>query len=72
MNIYICQWPVRFPSSEYGGIVVVAAENSNQAEEMVLARVSHYDKLYNLDPINPVNIGIAHTTSPMIIDEFTT
>lgn len=41
MNIYICNLPIQFPRSEYGGQVVVIAESKKAVGKML---TEHYKK----------------------------
>jgi hypothetical protein len=38
VKLYICNTPIHFPRSEYGGLVVVMAENKKQLGEMLTAQ----------------------------------
>ena len=41
MNIYICNTPIEFPRSEYGGLVVAIAKSPKQLGKML---TEHYEK----------------------------
>lgn len=70
MNIYLCDTPIKFPASEYGGTIAVIAKNQKQLEEILTEhyRNSYFDlsisirsvKEFALDPDKNYEEGIVH------------
>ena len=44
MNLYIVDYWIPFPSSEYGGLYVVAAENVDQVVDVCLGATMDWDR----------------------------
>ncbi len=75
MNIYICNLPIHFPSSEYGGTVVVIAKSPKQCGKILteyykdseyfdLSLAINRIKRFALDPTKEYTAGV--------VDEFRT
>lgn len=43
MNIYVCGYTVRFPNSEYGGLLIVIAENRKRCGQIITAEYGKKD-----------------------------
>ena len=77
MNIYIVEYWVPFPSSEYGGVVIMAANTEGMLKQLAWEHTSLYDRVdfpngqedlvleYKL-------IGTGNYDVPQIIHEFIT
>jgi len=73
MKIYSCDWPVPFPSSEYGGLVIVAASSVEEATKLVMDSVSDYDKEHYPDmTVEFTVLGTSTEPVPCILEMFTT
>ena len=71
MNIYICDLPIQFPSSEYGGTVVVIAKSRKQCGKILteyykdseyfdLSLAINGVKWFALDPTKEYTAGIVY------------
>jgi hypothetical protein len=80
MNLYLVDYWIPFPSSEYGGIAVFAAEHEDQIVELAMEMMHEYDiEDYGWDVLtNNVKRGIRHigTTNkypkPCVVESFFT
>ena len=74
MNIYIGKYWVPFPSSEYGGIWSVIAENEAQCAELLKddAYEDEYDYLIVEAVSTSKRFGLTGDPAPMIVDAFYT
>ena len=76
-NLYILDYWVSFPSSEYGGLVTLIAENDQEAFDMLAAEEqldpdnTHIDKLMP-NIINATKLELADEYESGIIDAFIT
>ena len=76
-NLYILDYWVSFPSSEYGGLVTLIAENDQEAFDMLAAEEqldpdnAHIDKLMP-NIINATKLKLAEEYKSGIIDVFVT
>ena len=76
-NLYILDYWVSFPSSEYGGLVTLIAENDQEAFDMLAAEEqldpdnAHIDKLMP-NIINATKLELADEYESVIIDAFIT
>lgn len=52
--VYVVDYWMPFPSSEYGGLEVYVAENNNQVIDMIVERLSDWDKIGFPDPRNRI------------------
>lgn len=80
LNLYLIDYWIPFPSSEYGGLVVIAANDEDEAKQIALESSSLYDRrTYGdeqlMDDIS-CNIQLVGYTDmydePCIVDGFTT
>jgi len=44
LNLYLIDYWVPFPHSEYGGLVAVSANNENEAKDIALESSSSFDR----------------------------
>ena len=80
LNLYLIDYWVPFPHSEYGGLVVIAAKNEDKAKEIALESSSLFDRRELGDEQLMENISqniqlVGYTDmydEPCIVDEFTT
>jgi len=76
-NLYILDYWVSFPSSEYGGLVTLIAENDQEAFDILAAEDqldpdnAHIDKLMP-NIINATKLKLADEYESGIIDAFIT
>jgi len=77
MNLYAVRYWVPFPSSEYGGLYIFAAHNTEEVVEMARDNTSGYDlnqygenMFKNMD-ITPIGITDLFDT-PQVVDAFET
>ena len=70
MNIYLVQYWVPFPSSEYGGLFVIAAENEEQVKQICIESTNEWDmEDCDFDKLAMKAIGTTGLyTEPQIID----
>lgn len=70
MNIYLVEYWVPFPSSEYGGLFVIAAENKEQVKQLCIESTSEWDmEDSDFDNLAMKVIGTTELyTEPQIID----
>ena len=80
MFLYVGKYWVPFPSSEYGGMWVVMAENENQAAEL-LKEIDYYPEDDNLEEILQavqaaevfqLDENVSTNRTPRIVDTFFT
>jgi len=80
LNLYLIDYWVPFPYSEYGGLVVIAAKNEDEAKEIALEFTGEYYRRELGDEQLMENISrniqpIGYTDmydEPCIVDGFTT
>jgi len=80
LNLYLIDYWVPFPHSEYGGLVAVAANNENEAKDIALESSSSFDRRELGDEQLMENISrniklVGYTDmydEPCIVDEFST
>lgn len=70
MNIYLVEYWVPFPNSEYGGLYVIAAENKEQVKQLCIEDTSEWDKEdCDFDNLKMEVIGTTTLyTKPQVID----
>jgi len=74
-NLYIVDYWVPFPSSEYGGVVSLIAENDTEAFELLANEDGFDEKYQNLIMPNVVKaqkFALADNEDSRIVDTFTT
>ena len=64
MKLFICELPIEFPRTEYGGMVVIAANNE---EEMIRILEEAYDTKRNEDRFN-IDLALREVTSFDLVD----
>jgi hypothetical protein len=78
MKLYVGEYWVPFPSSEYGGLWVVVAENEEQVCEMLLKQHGYYDGEYDdliakaVSKARVFYLDHVHNHSAEIVDVFFT
>jgi hypothetical protein len=73
-HLYLVQHFVPFPSSEYGGIWAVIAENSEECFDLITEKnqdTQYYHKLKQ-NILNAVKLTLAHEHESKIVEEFIT
>jgi hypothetical protein len=75
MNLYIVDYWVEFPQSEYGGLVVVAAESGERAALILIEEYAHDGS--NLQDIRDAVscarvLRLADPIEPGLVDAFVT
>jgi len=74
LNLYLLSHPVPFPSSEYGGVHIVAAYNEKEAYELVIDNLGSWEKNKAV-PFAETGIeiiGLSIENSPKHIQSFIT
>ena len=77
MKLYIVDYWVPFPSSEYGGLCVFAAHNTDEVIKMAKEITSDYEMgKYGESMFNDLEIQLVGDTnlfdSPCVVDQFLT
>lgn len=74
--LYIIDYWVPFPSSEYGGVINVIAENDNECHDLLLEWDndcnSEYNNLIMQNVTKAPKFALANEEESRIIDSFTT
>lgn len=75
-SLYIVDYWVPFPSSEYGGIINVIAKNDNECHDILLEWRDDYQNGYDGDimeaVVNAPKLSLLDDVESGIIQEFTT
>lgn len=72
MNIYVVDYWEPFPESEYGGVVVVIAEDSEQCVELLLRNFKGKKDLIYIAVAQALRYPLSGTHSPSIVKAFLT
>jgi len=76
MNLYICGMPVKFPRSEYGGMVAVIAESPKQCGKILTERFKEHEVYFDLRisvrSVKEFKLDPAVTYEPGIVASFET
>lgn len=74
MNLYVVDYWVPFPSSEYGGLFVMAAENEEQVKQLCIEHTWETDIEYcDFDKLDMKLIGTTELyTEPQVIESMVT
>lgn len=74
--LYLVDYWVPFPSSEYGGVISVIAENDEECHDLLRdGNISHdsvYDNKIMERVINATRFALADEEESRIVDSFTT
>ena len=74
--LYLVDYWVPFPSSEYGGVVSVIAENEQECHDLLRDSKISYDSAYDNKimerVINAHKFGLVDEEQSRIVDSFTT
>jgi len=70
--LYIVDYWVPFPSSEYGGVINVIAENDNECHDILLEWDDQYDNLIMQNVVKAPKFALANEEESRIVDSFTT
>jgi hypothetical protein len=74
--LYIVDYWVPFPSSEYGGVVSVIAENDNECHDILLDWRDDYESSHDSRimerVVNAHKFALAEDQQSRIVDTFTT
>ncbi len=74
--LYLVDYWVPFPSSEYGGIVSVVGENDNEVHDLLLdwreSYISQFDNRIMERVINSHKFALVDEEESRIVDTFTT
>jgi len=70
MNIYVVEYWVPYPNSEYGGLFVIAAENEEQVKQICVEYTNEWDmEDCDFGNLEPKVIGTTDLyTEPQAID----
>ena len=75
-SIYIVDYWVGFPSSEYGGVVTVVAENDNECHDLLLEWRDDYANSYDdrilANVVKAPRFTLAEEQDSRIVDSFVT
>ena len=58
MNIYICNVPVSFPRSEYGGMITVVAKDKTQLKRLLTQNFRDFHEAFDLNLALPSTISL--------------
>lgn len=58
MNLYICNVPVAFPRSEYGGMITVIAKDKAQLARLLTSRYRNEGNMFDLSLALPSAISL--------------
>lgn len=77
MNLYICKAPIRFPASEYGGLVVVIAKNKKNCGKIITKAYkefsrSDFDLSISVNSCKELSLNPENNYSEGIVSEFIT
>jgi len=74
--LYLVDYWVPFPSSEYGGVISVIAENDQECHDLLLdwrdEYTSEYDSRIMERVVNANKFALANDEESRIVDTFTT
>lgn len=74
--LYIVDYWVPFPSSEYGGVINVIAENDNECHDILLNWRDDYNSSHDSrimeNVIKALKFGLVDEEQSRIVDAFTT
>lgn len=74
--LYIVDYWVPFPSSEYGGVVSVIAENDNECHDLLLGWRDEYENSHDSRimerVVNSHKFSLVDEEESRIVDSFTT
>jgi hypothetical protein len=74
--LYLIDYWVPFPSSEYGGVISVVAENDNECHDLLLEWRDELDSSYDSRimerVVNAHKFALAEDQQSRIVDSFTT
>jgi hypothetical protein len=74
--LYLIDYWVPFPSSEYGGVISVVAENDNECHDILLEWRDELDSSYDSRimerVVNAHKFALAEDQQSRIVDSFTT
>lgn len=75
-SLYIVDYWVGFPSSEYGGVVTVVAENDNECHDILLEWRDDYANSYDdrilANVVKAPRFTLAEEQNSRIVDSFVT
>ena len=75
-SLYIVDYWVGFPSSEYGGVVTVVAENDNECHDLLLEWRDDYANSYDdrilANVVKAPRFTLAEEQDSRIVDSFVT
>lgn len=75
-SLYIVDYWVGFPSSEYGGVVTVVAENDNECHDLLLEWRDDYANSYDdrilANVVKAPRFTLAEEQNSRIVDSFVT
>jgi len=75
-NLYLVDYWVPFPSSEYGGMVAVVAKDDDECHDVLLAWRddvdSQYDKLIMERVVNSPCYALSEDLKSEVVESFTT
>jgi hypothetical protein len=74
--LYLVDYWVPFPSSEYGGVISVIGENDNEVHDLLLSWrdecESNYDPQIMERVLNAHKFALANDEESRVVDSFTT
>lgn len=76
--LYIVRYWVKFPSSEYGGVINVIAESDEECHDLLLDWRDEYNSQYDANIMEEVKLALRYELNPEIlhksevVDSFTT
>lgn len=74
--LYLIDYWVPFPSSEYGGVISVIGENDNEVHDLLLDWRDEYNSEYDSNimerVVNSQKFALANDEESCIVDTFTT
>jgi len=74
--LYIVDYWIPFPASEYGGVISVIAENDNEVHDLLLDWRNEYDSEYDSRimerVVNAHKFALVDEEPSRIVDTFTT
>lgn len=76
--LYIVRYWIPFPSSEYGGVISVIAENDEQCHDILLDWRDEYNSQYDSNIMEEVKLALRYELNPeivyesQVVDSFTT
>ncbi len=75
-NLYLVDYWVPFPSSEYGGMVAVIAEDDNECYDVLLDWRDELESKYDSNIINQVKrapkVAVVNEEKSRVVEAFTT